>query len=75
MLFFDRLAGNVRKLVVIFTISRRSYYVFQCKIALRREEIVVASHTPYSAIAPYGVSERWPLRGQNYGRYLAVKSI
>ena len=46
MWFFDILAGNGRKSVVIFTISRRSYYVFQCKTVLRREEIVVASHIP-----------------------------
>ena len=37
---------NDRKSVVIFTISRRIYYVFQRKRALRREEIVVASHAP-----------------------------
>ncbi|MBO2526180.1 MAG: hypothetical protein CW341_10895 [Bacteroidetes bacterium] len=53
--FFDRLAGNVKKSVVIFTISRRSYYMFQCKTALRREEIVVASHTPILAALRMGL--------------------
>ena len=40
---------------MIFSISRRSYYVFQCKTALRREEVVVASHTPILAALRMGL--------------------
>ena len=42
---------------MIFSISRRSYYVFQCKTALRREEVVVASHTPILAALRMGLQK------------------
>ncbi|MBR4535023.1 MAG: hypothetical protein IKO62_00010 [Bacteroidales bacterium] len=35
---------------MIFTISRRSYYVFQCKTVLRREEIVEALSYPHTPL-------------------------
>lgn len=38
--FFDILTENDMRLVVIFTISRRFYYLFQRKKVLRREEII-----------------------------------